>query len=300
MNELDCKDIKALLSGLVDGELEAQTRHQAERHLGGCKPCRELVDEAERLNALLATDAQGPAGLPEGFADRVLHQTIYADAYNFAGRRWTSWLGWVAAAACLALAMTIWFVNPRGYSPSTTPTAVPAYASIAKSWTYDGNLSPESIARQRVAAQGRDFDPDVDEELARTMPAGSSAPLSASSYDSSLLTTSITRDDADAWYAASNLLDMLSRADLRSFADVERIRQIAEYDDLLDRLADSRSRLNWNDRPAVLAAESVLIRVVRGPLSLEDLRMVHDTVQQLNLADRIEDLSSRWQPESTL
>ena len=45
---MDCTDIKAMLSGLVDDELDAPTRHQAERHLANCKACRSLVSEAER------------------------------------------------------------------------------------------------------------------------------------------------------------------------------------------------------------------------------------------------------------
>src|SRR5687767_3970761 len=114
MTNFDCQDIKALLSGLVDGELDQEKRHHAERHLAECKPCRNLVDETERLNEMVALDAQRllwPIGLPAEFEDRVLRRTLYADAYQFAGRRWTSWLGWVAAAAALLLAASIWLID---------------------------------------------------------------------------------------------------------------------------------------------------------------------------------------------
>ena len=110
----------------------------------------------------------------------------------------------------------------------------------------------------------------------------------------------INREDAETLYATSNLLDTLNRADLSSFADVERIRQIAVYDDLLPRLAKVRANLSPAERPVVLAAESVLLRVVNGPLDLQDLRELHDTVAALDLSSEVGAISNRWQPASSL
>ena len=54
---LDCTDIQAMLSALVDGELDADRRHGAERHLAGCQACRTLLSEAEGLELLVAAAA---------------------------------------------------------------------------------------------------------------------------------------------------------------------------------------------------------------------------------------------------
>jgi hypothetical protein len=302
MTELDCKDIKALLSGYIDGELDQPTRHLADRHLAGCVPCRNLVEETERLNTLIALDAQRmmwPAGLPAGFEDKVLGQTIYAEAYQLAGHRWTSWLGWVAAAACLMLAASIWFLNlgslgmyraTTRHQPQPVETRTLHIAQddkiSGKSWTYDGGLPLESLISNRKQTTQQDVELVASSQSPVIMPAPFMQPVHEPSEP-------IDADDAQTLYATSNLLAMLAHADLDTFADVERIREIAEYDDLLARLAESRDRLNAKDRPAVLAAESVLLRVVNGPLSTDDLRSLHNTVASLELADQIQAMSER-------
>ena len=43
MTTMQCPDIKALLSGLVDDEIDGETRHLAERHIATCRPCRALL-----------------------------------------------------------------------------------------------------------------------------------------------------------------------------------------------------------------------------------------------------------------
>ena len=313
MSELDCKDIKALLSGYIDGELDQSTRHQADRHLAGCAPCQNLVEETERLNTLIALDAQRtmwPAGLPAGFEDKVLGQTIYAEAYQFAGRSWTSWLGWVAAAACLLLAASIWFLNLGSLNHQggtialapNKPVEQPMYAfhdnsRAGRSWTYEGTMPLESLVSARKPSIS-----EADHE---------NIELVSNDHEAVIVQTPFTRpapdvlepiaeDDAQTLYATSNLLAMLAHADVNSFADVERIRAIAEYDDLLARLAESRDRLNVEDRPAVLAAESVLLRVVNGPLSTDDLLSLHNTVASLELADQIEAISERGSVATSL
>lgn len=304
MTELDCKDIKALLSGYIDGELDQPTRHLADRHLAGCAPCQNLVEETERLNTLVALDAQRlmwPAGLPAGFEEKVLGQTIYAEAYQFAGRRWTSWLGWVAAAACLLLATSIWLLN-LGSSPirqmegvqrplhkrdMTPMVAMHDSGQGNVSWIYEGELPRETLMSNRQQASS---DAEIEWVSSDHSTVIVQAPFTRPVVEEP---EAIAEEDAQTLYAASNLLAMLAHADMNSFADVERIRAIAEYDDLLARLAESRDRLNVQDRPAVLAAESVLLRVVNGPLSTDDLRSLHNTVASLELADQIEAISER-------
>jgi predicted anti-sigma-YlaC factor YlaD len=303
---MDCKDIKALLSAIVDGELDHQTQHEAERHLADCAACRDVVNEAEALNNFIALDAQRmmwPVGLPAGFEQAVLRQTVYAEAYEFAGRRWTSWLGWVAAAASLMLAVSVWFVSKQTAAPTytpiiaqapTNPVAAPAravaYPVSGRSWTYEGGLPANSL---RVSAG------TTDDFNASSTASSHGAVMQASMWREADADP-ISRDDADTLYAASNLLGMLNNSDLDSFRDIERIRQIAEYDELLDRLAESRTRLTPADRAVVLAAESVLLRVVNGPLSVEDLHLLNETVASLDLPTQVEAISHRGLQWSSL
>jgi predicted anti-sigma-YlaC factor YlaD len=293
MTNFDCKDIKAILSGMVDGEVDTATRHMAERHLADCKACRELLNEAERVNEMVALEAQRllwPVGLPAGFEEAVLSRTAYAEAYNFAGRRWTSWLGWVAAAASLLLALSIWMLDRRELVPAQPLQALNqprlssssmANASYLRSWTSEAALPAEGFERAVLTSGTLDeaTQRDIDEQLALVQPA-MYRPRSA-----------LSRDDADTLYSASTLLEMLAQADLTSFADVERIRRIAEYDNMLARLAEVRGHVSLADRPLVIAAESVLLRIVNGPLDSSDLEMLNDTVSRLDLATELEDIS---------
>ena len=82
METLDCTDIKALLSGLIDDRVDPATRHRAERHMAECKTCRTLLDEAEAAEAMVvaSVSALGEGGtLPEEFEANVLARTVYAE-----------------------------------------------------------------------------------------------------------------------------------------------------------------------------------------------------------------------------
>ena len=90
----------------------------------------------------------------------------------------------------------------------------------------------------------------------------------------------ILREDAEALDAAALLLEMLLAAGTEDFADLERIRQIAEYDELLPRLAVARQRLDSRSQLSVFAAEAALLRIVHGPMSLQDLDALRQTVAE--------------------
>ena len=121
---------------------------------------------------------------------------------------------------------------------------------------------------------------DIDEQLALVQPAVHRSRASR-----------LSSDDSDTLYSASTLMEMLAQADLNTFSDVERIRRIAEYDNLLDRLAEARGHVSLVERPMVIAAESVLLRIVNGPLDISDLRTLNETVSRLDLAAELENIS---------
>jgi hypothetical protein len=323
---MDCTDIRALLSGLIDGEIDEATRHAAERHLADCSACRALVSETESLDALLAAEGAALAAtgtLPEGFQGAVLARTVYAQARR-SRRQWTSWTGWFAAAATLALAVTLWVMDQQravrevalqgaGQPEAAVVRVANAYprSSVVRSWTYEGPIAatpesaappapaPDSLApdaaapylpaldsrsapEPRPVAVVRDLDDAAD--AATLALAHAAAPAS----DAAVPVSAISQDDVLAIHAAAMLIDTLSSADDMSFRDVEWIRETAEYDGLLPRLHAARSRVPAADRPAVLAAEGVLHRIVNGPLSLDDVRDMRDSVATLELSAELE------------
>jgi anti-sigma factor RsiW len=111
---LDCTDIKAMLSPLIDGELADADRHRAERHLAGCAACRDLVSETERTEAIVAAAVELDTELPEGFEEAVLLRTVVA--HRSRARRFRATLGWLAVAAAVMLVLTLWVIVRGGWT----------------------------------------------------------------------------------------------------------------------------------------------------------------------------------------
>jgi len=335
MKHMDCQDIGALLSALVDDQVDAATRHRAERHLAGCASCRARLDQAERLDAALSeqngTMHGGGAALPAGFEAAVLERAR-ADQRNWRQTMMT-WTGWVAAAACLMLAIMIWafdrnmWINQNapmamgdGLPADTAPPDADQSASEPivrtagyqrRSWTFDGELPGELLPEFSAARKSDDettlqptlgdpaeglLDPafeqsrSVDHEPAAAGEAGEISRAAAALNDGN---SNLTRDDAQTLHSVSLLLELLESADQSSFAEIERIRQIVEYDNLLTRLQSLRDRLRPEDRPVVLAAEGLLLRIARGPVTQEDVHVLGTDAAKLELASRLQAISTR-------
>jgi hypothetical protein len=267
---MDCTDIRALLSGLIDDEVDAPARHAAERHLAECPRCRSLIDEAEALDELVHADVASridSRGLPTGFEGAVIGRTLYENGRGGYLRHWTTWAGWVAAAAALALSVTLW-VQDRRPSPVIGPTLVPpssggevlqaGYGTTLRSWTLDEAFEAEPYA-----------------------PA-SAAPL--------------TRDDADALYFAAVLLGMVASPDV----DLEQVREAVRYDRLVPKLRRVRDRLASTDLAVVLATEALLLEVVEGPIDGNDLESMRTTIRAMDLAGTLELMSEQWDRSNAL
>ncbi len=321
MDSLDCTDIKALLSGLIDDRVDPASRHHAERHMAECKSCRELLDQAETAEAMVAASIAALADaepLPDQFESTVLARTIYADRHGAHGRL-MNWFGWLAAAAALALAVSIWVMDRptiiRGPAPEFARAGAYQAGPELRSYTVDRVGSPDEGSPESVAALGG--------ETMRVQPASYHGPDSSSFIELNRLSMmpsrpgpsaqrtearaadlsradALSRDDSETLDDVSRLMMMLAQSPDQSFVEVERIRRIAEYDRLLPRLARLRANLAPQDRTSVIAAESVLYRVVRGPVSSEDVREMRDTVSQLELARRLDAIGNRWSPASSL
>ncbi len=152
---MDCTDIKALLSALLDDHLDAPTLHRAERHLAECRSCRNFVGEAERNERLIAEEVASAFrgdGPPEGFEQAVLGRTIHARPLG-PHSTWTAWLGWVAAAAALVLLVTTWQLDR---SAPVTSTAGGLASSISLSVRPGDDAARPFADSQEPAAKGRD------------------------------------------------------------------------------------------------------------------------------------------------
>jgi hypothetical protein len=122
-NDLRCADVEELISGLIDGELDRETRLAAERHIQACPTCRDMVAAAEELNRTVGELRQAvqPGGFPAHLRAGILAEVQGAERQ--AGTRVLpfprvrTWSGW-AVAASLALMMAVaavtgWFGPPR-------------------------------------------------------------------------------------------------------------------------------------------------------------------------------------------
>ncbi len=321
MESLDCTDIKALLSGLIDDRVDPASRHHAERHLADCKSCRELLDQAEAAEAMVAASiaALGDAEpLPDQFESTVLARTIYTDRHGAHGRL-VNWLGWLAAAAALALVVSVLVMDRRTIFRGTAPEFALAddyqVGPELRSYTLDGVGSPDERSPDSVAALGGNTSgvqpasyhgPDSSSfiELNRLsmMPShsGPSARRTEARAADLSRAHALSRDDLETLDDASRLLMMLSQSHDQSLVEVERIRRIAEYDLLLMRIARLRANLAPQDRITVSAAESVLYRVVRGPLSMEDVQIMREDVNRLELPSHLDAIGNRLSPASSL
>ena len=287
---LDCTDIKALLSALIDDRIDAESRYRAERHLGECNACRELVSEAELNEALIAAQGRPDSGnteLPEGFEVAVLSRTVFAKGVQengSAARRWTSWLGWLAAAAALFLAVSIWRLEQRAPSPGPDSDQNGAVVQAAawpevSSWTLKSEVAPYVLDQLQGGPTPNEVEPLV----------GDVGVVAAPPAPRML----ISREDAETLDATALLLALLEERRAHDFSDIEQARRIIEYDDLLPRLAHVRRHVSFEDQPLILAAESVMYRVARGPLSLDDVRELRESVVRMELSGQLDTIRNQ-------
>lgn len=121
MERYECQDVQAVLSGLLDGELDAPAAHLAEAHLAQCGPCRTLLQQAEETDDLLraatARHEAWPASLERRIRAEVFGVVDGAEA-NHQRRRllFAAWSGWsIAAVVMLGLGLSLsqgWFASP--------------------------------------------------------------------------------------------------------------------------------------------------------------------------------------------
>jgi anti-sigma factor RsiW len=104
---MGCADIRELLHGYADGELDLVRGLEIERHLRDCSECARGHDALRSLRAALRTEALRFAP-PEGaLRDRVRSSLRRADR-EAAARRGLSWQGLAVAASLAFVLVAAW------------------------------------------------------------------------------------------------------------------------------------------------------------------------------------------------
>src|SRR5215207_4222417 len=108
-----CADMKLLMHGLLDGELDAANALRCEEHLATCSHCAAEYEAFQALRqAIRTSDTRYKA--PDALRSRVLAALDAAsepptrtDSHRAAPRRPSAWQRWTMAASGLALAASL-------------------------------------------------------------------------------------------------------------------------------------------------------------------------------------------------
>lgn len=141
---MNCEQIRELLAGYQDGELDNERRQRVERHLEGCTECREDLAQLEKVKEVTAKVQYNdlPLEVWEGY-----WQGIY--------RRIERGLGWIFTSIGAIIFICFgayhllidFFLNP-------TVSLFPKLGVGAL--TVGGSILLVSVARERLFAYNRD------------------------------------------------------------------------------------------------------------------------------------------------
>lgn len=115
-----CQD-ETLLSAFMDGELSENQAQSVRRHLAGCEPCRQLLEELKAADAMI----QGLETMePSADFERTFWRKVNEHQERQRSRWWARWTrpGWrpaLAAGLAAGLAIGVFIFNgpDNGVSP---------------------------------------------------------------------------------------------------------------------------------------------------------------------------------------
>lgn len=345
-HDMDCQDVMAVLSGLLDDEVPGDIRHSAERHMAGCGNCATRLNEAESLDAMVLAAAEDAyTELPQGFMDAVFNETTRAQPAPVLRpiHRIMAYSGWFAAAAAVTFAAFIWtgnqnateydpieiagdIINPgptsgmtSGDTRSATRSAFSGSYRLGPeviSVTYDGGL-PDNFSNDPGRFTDTEFHSVSFDDPTPVHPLGSVGDrqiMDAIQRDAgarqavsipgdrpaATIRTSLNQADQELLDQLTSVLEMLVNADDTTFQPIEQARRIAEYDNLLGRLGGLRERLSPTERYTIFAAESILSKIVHGPLDIGEVRDLRNAIRTLNLVGQLDLLTGRWNRSNAL
>lgn len=111
---MNCTELRALLHGYVDGELDLVKSLEVEEHLRACAACARLVANQQHLKAAFAQE--GLRLVPDAGLQWRVMSALKKEQGKAPGaaRPWLNWGG--ALAASLLAALVLWRVVPVGLS----------------------------------------------------------------------------------------------------------------------------------------------------------------------------------------
>jgi hypothetical protein len=243
-----CSELKATLSAYLDDELTRDERIRADTHLVSCGICRDLVERAETLDETLrekfAIDlAAAQRDVDTASVDTRAMQANVLAAIGLRERR--VWLPRAAIAAGIAAAVL---------------------ASIML-WPTDGSaksLAPGGAGAFIVADRGKNAADGVTVPVPVPVPTRNAVELA-----------SLDADDRQLLYSTGVILTNLRKEGFQNASNRGELREVARYDELVDRLDELLTKLPTADRPTVaLARESIefLLNSSDEPARWEQIR----------------------------
>ena len=109
---MTCKDLNANLDDYVDNRLDSGPRAALEVHVADCESCRQRVDEARRLQAMLKEYGESDVSVPEtAFFDQALARAARKGTRQERNRYWMKGFGSAIAASLALFAVTLMFLR---------------------------------------------------------------------------------------------------------------------------------------------------------------------------------------------
>jgi len=141
---MKCEDIRILLSGMVDGELESSEKQAVSKHLVSCDACREEYARLKRLKEV--TDDMKYFDLPD---------RLWAGYWHGIYNRLERGVGWIlfSIGAILILAFAAW----RFLQGFLLDVTIPLYVKLGVSALVLGLIVLlVSIIRERLFSKKHD------------------------------------------------------------------------------------------------------------------------------------------------
>jgi hypothetical protein len=136
---MKCSDVRALLPGLALGDLDAEPAREAAEHLRACAECRAAeAGVASTVAALGAAEAVGPSAERRDAAVAAMARAQAEQAERLLVRRPRKGTGWIAAAAAVLAAVTVFLWAAPG--PEFTVAEVAGRADVYRART--GRFAP--------------------------------------------------------------------------------------------------------------------------------------------------------------
>lgn len=254
-----CSELKAALSAYLDDELTREERLRTDAHLVDCGKCRDLVERAEQLDdslrAQFALDLERATA--EITADSVDTAAMQASVLAAIGarpqRRWLPRIAIAAGIAGAALA-TIAFWNAGGRSDALAPLGPGQFASSKDPATRE--IEPVAQPRRESIALAS-LDPDERQLL----------------YSTGVILTNLKREGFEGSTAATQL------------------REVARYDELVDRLDVVLGKVAPEDRATIAFARETIEQFIESASDPDRLDEIRRDLERTEIDARLTTMS---------